>query len=199
MLRRKQRIMLETNGRTIGFVKRSEFDLRGWLADLERATEPSACAAQLLKADVVEVLARWSRLLVSHQWQSVDRQTLAFIDEVNQVRVALQSSNSTIPQLLIEEIACSMASGFGLQTSQPCTAMLTLSAMYVDSHCHLNYLKSSLGRVGAGALQVGWAVCSALVWTKAGIDEVLAVAKANDDVWASVGLHPQAPNKTSVG
>ena len=27
---------------------------------------------------------------------------------------------------------------------------------------------------------------------EAGIDEVLAIAKANDDVWASVGLHPQS-------
>ena len=96
--------LLETNGAPLALLGAQEFDLRGWLADLERATEPSACAARLLKADVVEVLARWSRLLMSHQWQSVDRQTMAFIDEVNQVRVALQSSNSANPQLLVERL-----------------------------------------------------------------------------------------------
>ena len=96
--------LLETNGAPLALLNAQAFDLRQWLDDLERSREPSACAAVLLKADVVEVLARWSRLLVSRQWQSADRQTLAFIDEVNQVRIALQSSNSANPQLLVERL-----------------------------------------------------------------------------------------------
>ena len=96
--------LLETNGAPLALLNAQGFDLRQWLDDLERSHEPSACAAVLLKADVVEVLARWSRLLVSRQWQSADRQTLAFIDEVNQVRMALQSSNSANPQLLVERL-----------------------------------------------------------------------------------------------
>lgn len=96
--------LLETNGAPLALLNAQGFDLRQWLDDLERSREPSACAAVLLKADVVEVLARWSRLLVSRQWQSADRQTLAFIDEVNQVRIALQSSNSANPQLLVERL-----------------------------------------------------------------------------------------------
>ena len=96
--------LLETNGAPLALLNAQGFDLRQWLDDLEQSHEPSACAAILLKADVVEVLARWSRLLVSRQWQSADRQTLAFIDEVNQVRVALQSSNSANPQLLVERL-----------------------------------------------------------------------------------------------
>ena len=96
--------LLETNGAPLALLNAQGFDLRQWLDDLERSHEPSACAAVLLKADVVEVLARWSRLLVSRQWQSADRQTLAFIDEVNQVRIALQSSNSANPQLLVERL-----------------------------------------------------------------------------------------------
>ncbi|MEC8047751.1 MAG: hypothetical protein VX149_09590 [Pseudomonadota bacterium] len=96
--------LLETNGAPLALLNAQGFDLRQWLDDLEHSHEPSACAAMLLKADVVEVLARWSRLLVSRQWQSADRQTLAFIDEVNQVRIALQSSNSANPQLLVERL-----------------------------------------------------------------------------------------------
>ncbi|MEC8071708.1 MAG: hypothetical protein VX140_06015 [Pseudomonadota bacterium] len=96
--------LLETNGAPLALLNAQGFDLRQWLDDLERSHEPSACAAVMLKADVVEVLARWSRLLVSRQWQSADRQTLAFIDEVNQVRIALQSSNSANPQLLVERL-----------------------------------------------------------------------------------------------
>ena len=96
--------LLETSGAPLALLNAQGFDLRQWLDDLERSHEPSACAAVLLKADVVEVLARWSRLLVSRQWQSADRQTLAFIDEVNQVRIALQSSNSANPQLLVERL-----------------------------------------------------------------------------------------------
>jgi TatD DNase family protein len=63
--------------------------------------------------------------------------------------------------------------------------------MFVDSHCHLNYLKSSpdaLARARSGG--VGGMLCIGV--DEAGIDEVLAIAKANDDVWASVGLHPQS-------
>ena len=45
--------------------------------------------------------------------------------------------------------------------------------------------------VSAGAFR--WGGRYALYWCgRGGIDEVLAIAKANDDVWASVGLHPQS-------
>ena len=63
--------------------------------------------------------------------------------------------------------------------------------MYVDSHCHLNYLKSSLGALErARSSGVDGVLCIGV--DEVGIDEVLAVANANDDVWASVGLHPQS-------
>ena len=63
--------------------------------------------------------------------------------------------------------------------------------MYFDSHCHLNYLKSSSGALErARSSGVDGVLCIGV--DEVGIDEVLAVANANDDVWASVGLHPQS-------
>ena len=81
-----------------------DFDLRSWLDELDGAQDPNACVAALLKADVVHVLARWSRTLLAGQKLAVDRQTLAFIAEVNQVRITLQSSNSANAQLLVEKL-----------------------------------------------------------------------------------------------
>jgi len=62
----------------------------------------------------------------------------------------------------------------------------------IDSHCHLNYaglaerqdevLATARGRGIAGFLNISTRQSE---W-----DEVIAVAEANDDVWASVGVHP---------
>ena len=61
-------------------------------------------AAAIMQTDVVEALARWVRLLLSEQKRLADRQTLVFINEINQVRFALQSSNSANAQLLLEKL-----------------------------------------------------------------------------------------------
>lgn len=63
--------------------------------------------------------------------------------------------------------------------------------MLVDSHCHLNYLEAPEARLAAArAAGVGAFLCIGV--DQAGCDEVLALASAHDDVWASVGLHPEA-------
>ena len=61
--------------------------------------------------------------------------------------------------------------------------------MYIDSHCHLNYLEDpdqALGRARA----VGVSGCLCIGVEKGAINEVLEFAQRNDDVWASVGEHP---------
>ena len=95
---------VEVGGAPLSLVALQDFDLRNWLLDLERATDPAAGVAALLKADVVDVLARWVRLLLTQQKHSADRQTLAFISEINQARIALQSSNSVNAQILLEKL-----------------------------------------------------------------------------------------------
>ena len=63
--------------------------------------------------------------------------------------------------------------------------------MFVDSHCHLNYLKSARGALErARKSNVNGVLCIGV--DESGIDEVLALAQAHDDVWASVGMHPQS-------
>ena len=96
--------LTEVNDAPLALAAAQDFNLRDWLADLERASDPAACATAILKADVVEVLARWARLLLSEQKSASDRQTLVFIGEINQVRLALQSSNSANGYLLIEKL-----------------------------------------------------------------------------------------------
>ena len=63
--------------------------------------------------------------------------------------------------------------------------------MLVDSHCHLNYLdepdealRAARGGGVRGFLCIGV--------DRTSIDSVLALAARNDDVWASVGEHPEA-------
>jgi DNA polymerase-3 subunit delta' len=90
--------LLEAGGAPLNLLAAQDFDLRSWLDELDGAQDPNACVAALLKADVVDVLARWSRTLLAGQKLAVDRQTLAFIAEVNQVRITLQSSNSANAQ-----------------------------------------------------------------------------------------------------
>ena len=41
---------------------------------------------------------------LAQQKHTADKQTLAFINEINQVRIALQSSNSVNVQLLLEKL-----------------------------------------------------------------------------------------------
>jgi TatD DNase family protein len=63
--------------------------------------------------------------------------------------------------------------------------------LLVDSHCHLNYLNDPEARLEAArARGVGAFLCIGV--DQAGIGEVLALADAHDDVWASVGQHPDA-------
>jgi TatD DNase family protein len=63
--------------------------------------------------------------------------------------------------------------------------------LLVDSHCHLNYLEDpDLRLAEARARGVGAFLCIGV--DAAGIDDVLALADAHADVWATVGQHPEA-------
>jgi TatD DNase family protein len=63
--------------------------------------------------------------------------------------------------------------------------------LLVDSHCHLNYLEDPARRLEqARARGVAGFLCIGV--DEAGIDQVLALADAYPDVWASVGQHPEA-------
>ncbi|MGE0623051.1 MAG: TatD family hydrolase [Pseudomonadales bacterium] len=63
--------------------------------------------------------------------------------------------------------------------------------MLVDSHCHLNYLEDPSARIlEARAAGVGGMLCIGV--DAAHIGEVLALARGEPDIWASVGQHPEA-------
>lgn len=64
--------------------------------------------------------------------------------------------------------------------------------MLVDSHCHLNYkgLAEQQGEVLARARDKGVTAMLNIATRESEWDDVLAVAETNDDVWASVGIHP---------
>ncbi|MFN4357637.1 TatD family hydrolase [Sphingopyxis alaskensis] len=64
--------------------------------------------------------------------------------------------------------------------------------MLVDSHCHLNYkgLAEQQDEVLARARERGVTAMLNIATRESEWDEVLAAAEANDDVWASVGIHP---------
>ncbi|WP_260583141.1 TatD family hydrolase [Sphingopyxis sp. PET50] len=64
--------------------------------------------------------------------------------------------------------------------------------MLVDSHCHLNYrgLAEQQGEVLARARERGVIAMLNIATRESEWDDVLAAAEANDDVWASVGIHP---------
>jgi TatD DNase family protein len=63
--------------------------------------------------------------------------------------------------------------------------------LLVDSHCHLNYLDDpEQALVAARARGVGGFLCIGV--DKTGIDAVLNFAERHADVWATVGLHPDA-------
>ena len=63
--------------------------------------------------------------------------------------------------------------------------------MFVDSHCHLNYLEDPLGALQRARAR-GVSECLCIGVDEAAIEEVLAFAKEQDKVWASVGEHPGA-------
>ena len=63
-------------------------------------------------------------------------------------------------------------------------------ALLVDSHCHLNYLEDPDRRLAeARARGVGGFLCIGV--DQAGTPDVLALADAHPDVWATVGQHPE--------
>ena len=64
--------------------------------------------------------------------------------------------------------------------------------MLVDSHCHLNYkgLAEQQGEVLDRARVRGVTAMLNIATRESEWDEVLAAAETNDDVWASVGIHP---------
>lgn len=64
--------------------------------------------------------------------------------------------------------------------------------MLVDSHCHLNYkgLAEQQDAVLARARARGVTAMLNIATRESEWDDVLAAAEANEDVWASVGIHP---------
>ena len=64
--------------------------------------------------------------------------------------------------------------------------------MLVDSHCHLNYkgLAERQDEVLARARARGVTAMLNIATRESEWDDVLAAAEANEDVWASVGIHP---------
>ena len=64
--------------------------------------------------------------------------------------------------------------------------------MLVDSHCHLNYkgLAEQQGDVLERARARGVTAMLNIATRESEWDDVLAAAEANNDVWASVGIHP---------
>lgn len=64
--------------------------------------------------------------------------------------------------------------------------------MLVDSHCHLNYkgLAEQQNEVLMRARENGVTAMLNIATRESEWNDVLAVAEAHDDVWASVGIHP---------
>lgn len=64
--------------------------------------------------------------------------------------------------------------------------------MFVDSHCHLNYdgLVERQGEVLAGALSRGVSTMLNISTRESEWDAIVGTAEREDDVWASIGIHP---------
>ena len=64
--------------------------------------------------------------------------------------------------------------------------------MFVDSHCHLNYkgLVEQQADVIARAQDAGVATMLTISTREREWDEIVAIADAHDDIWASIGIHP---------
>jgi TatD DNase family protein len=67
-----------------------------------------------------------------------------------------------------------------------------MSLQIVDSHCHINFdgLRERLPEVLNNAKQsnVDWMLCVAVDWEQ--FPEILALAEKHDNIFASVGVHP---------
>ena len=69
--------------------------------------------------------------------------------------------------------------------------MTARTPVLVDSHCHLNYLDDpEVCLASARSEGVRGFLCIGV--DEAGADEVVALANRHDDVWATVGQHPEA-------
>jgi len=64
--------------------------------------------------------------------------------------------------------------------------------MLIDSHCHLNYpgLREDVAGVLARARAAGVAGFLGISTRRSEWDEVIALADAEPDIWATVGIHP---------
>jgi TatD DNase family protein len=64
--------------------------------------------------------------------------------------------------------------------------------MFVDSHCHLNYkgLIEQQADVIDRARAVGVSAMLTISTREREWDEIVAIADAHDDIWASIGIHP---------
>ena len=64
--------------------------------------------------------------------------------------------------------------------------------MFVDSHCHLNYkgLVEQQDAVIARAREAGVETMLSISTREREWDEVVAIADAHPDIWASIGIHP---------
>jgi TatD DNase family protein len=69
--------------------------------------------------------------------------------------------------------------------------------MLVDSHCHLNYkgLVEQQADVLARARQGGVSAMLNISTRESEWDEVIGLAEQEDDVWASVGIHPHEADR----
>lgn len=63
--------------------------------------------------------------------------------------------------------------------------------MLIDSHCHLNYLEDPEQAI-VRARQAGVSSCLCISVDEAGFPDVMALASAHEDIWASAGVHPDA-------
>jgi TatD DNase family protein len=68
--------------------------------------------------------------------------------------------------------------------------------LLVDSHCHLNYLIDADARLRV-ARQAGVGAFLCVGVAKDSIIEVLATASHHEDVWASVGQHPEGAESSA--
>lgn len=72
--------------------------------------------------------------------------------------------------------------------------------MLVDSHCHLNFpdFKDDLPGVVERARQAGVGVLQTICTEMAEFDEVHAIAQRFDNIYCSVGVHPNDSGKTNI-
>jgi TatD DNase family protein len=71
--------------------------------------------------------------------------------------------------------------------------------MFVDSHCHLNYkgLVEQQAEVIARARGAGVATMLTISTREREWNEIVAIAEAHADIWASIGIHPHEADQHS--